>query len=371
MSLTDRHVPEFHGFRAIAVTIVVLFHIWPANDPYRFVLGLWWVMIDGFFTLSGLLITTILLNTKGAPAYYRSFYLRRSARVMPAYYLLVIPLLAATVWSNWHDLGDSVPALWFLVYLGNFPVAWHGAYLYVARGILTPLWSLQMEEQFYAVAPIVVARLDTRRLTRLLCGALALSLCLRVALAWYWPWNDLVQWVLLLCHIDSLAGGALLAIWFHKRGLVSPVRHLGAVTAAAYVALLAFAAAAGINHITMWNRTLGFSLSAGGNALLIAWLALSSGSKGTAWLRHPVLHHIGKVSYAVYLLHVVVWEGLKSVDAWRPFILEHRASPFVVLAISVGLATLSWHVIEMPVRRRLPAWSTRGGDMTPGSHAHP
>ena len=370
MSLTDRHVPEFHGFRAIAVTIVVLFHIWPASDPYRFVLGLWWVMIDGFFALSGLLITTILLNTKGTPAYYRSFYVRRSARVMPMYYLLVIPVLAVALWKHWHNPGDALPALWFLVYLGNFPVALRAEYLQVARWVLSPLWSLQMEEQFYAIAPIV-ARLDTRRLTRLLCWAMVLSLSLRVGIAWYRPWNTLAQWVLLPCHIDSLAGGALLAIWFHTRGLVSPVRHLGAVTAAAYVALLAFAAAAGIDHVTIWNRTLGFSLSAGSNALLIAWLALSTGSKGTAWLRHPVLHHTGKVSYVVYLLHVVVWEALKCVDAWRPFFLTHRASPFVVLAITVGLATLSWHFIEMPLRQRLPAWSRRGTDATHPGHAHP
>jgi peptidoglycan/LPS O-acetylase OafA/YrhL len=99
------HIPELDGVRGVAVLLVVIYHAFLYNpgssdelialiQPYGH------AGVDLFFVLSGFLITGILLNAKGRPAYFRDFYARRALRIWPLYYLLlfiafaIVPLLA-------------------------------------------------------------------------------------------------------------------------------------------------------------------------------------------------------------------------------------------------------------------------------------
>ena len=96
-------MPELDAIRGIAVVGVLLLHgfSWQYGRLHfgtlaRIFLAATqpgWIGVNLFFVLSGFLITGILLDAKGSPHYYRSFYTRRALRILPAYYSLLILLL--------------------------------------------------------------------------------------------------------------------------------------------------------------------------------------------------------------------------------------------------------------------------------------
>jgi peptidoglycan/LPS O-acetylase OafA/YrhL len=88
-------IPELDGVRGIAILLVVAVHATAAAaiPPTGWMARLasyGFTGVDLFFVLSGFLITGILLNTKGQPAYFRNFYVKRALRIWPLYYLLLL-----------------------------------------------------------------------------------------------------------------------------------------------------------------------------------------------------------------------------------------------------------------------------------------
>ena len=90
---TRVHLPGLDGLRALAVSVVVAYHLG--------FLGGGFVGVDLFFVLSGFLISGILLEAKKTEHYFRNFYTRRALRIFPLYYailaasFLLLPLLAS------------------------------------------------------------------------------------------------------------------------------------------------------------------------------------------------------------------------------------------------------------------------------------
>src|SRR6266849_4210361 len=149
-----RHYPELHGFRGLAVLMVVAGHLLFFSFGDHSQLGSLGVLL--FFVLSGFLITGVLLNEKDARGRIslENFYLRRVLRLAPA---LLIYLAVVTALIYFRAIVD-VP--WYELFFGL---------LYVANIVghslpLGHLWSLSLEEQFYAMWPWFVARMPTRRL---------------------------------------------------------------------------------------------------------------------------------------------------------------------------------------------------------------
>lgn len=130
--MSSKELPHYNaldGLRGVAVSMVVLFHFWQTLPKYEHplsagvtrVLGLMLIGqkgVDLFFVLSGFLITGILLRTKGSSNYFSTFYIRRSLRIFPLYFMVVIAcLLAGAIWKlpqySWHNTW------WYLLYLQN------------------------------------------------------------------------------------------------------------------------------------------------------------------------------------------------------------------------------------------------------------
>src|SRR5205823_4429412 len=113
------------GLRAIAVVSVIVFHtrthgLAPAIDA---VVMTGWVGVDLFFVLSGFLITGILLDAKGGARYFRNFYIRRTLRIFPLYYTVL--LCALVVAPHVLSTDDATRALvakqgWLWAYAQNF-----------------------------------------------------------------------------------------------------------------------------------------------------------------------------------------------------------------------------------------------------------
>src|SRR5689334_19766085 len=109
-------VPELDALRALAALVVLLFHIRPQRFPWG------WTGVDLFFVLSGYLITTIILGHQGTRGFVRNFYIRRSLRIWPIYYLALLGLVLANRWLPKPQPMDALP--YYLTYTQNLPSYW-------------------------------------------------------------------------------------------------------------------------------------------------------------------------------------------------------------------------------------------------------
>src|SRR5688500_778538 len=115
------YAPAFDGLRCIAIALVLLHHLQPLIGarlgPLQPLAAAGWIGVDVFFTLSGFLITNILLASRGEPGALRNFYLRRALRILPLYYGLLTLIFAARFFAA----GDlTLSPLWFYGFLSNF-----------------------------------------------------------------------------------------------------------------------------------------------------------------------------------------------------------------------------------------------------------
>jgi peptidoglycan/LPS O-acetylase OafA/YrhL len=354
------YIPELDALRAFGITMVILDHMWPAHrSEFSKLLNLSWILMDSFFVLSGFLIAGILIDSRSRPDYYRYFYTRRALRILPVYYLVITVLTCATFFHGTGYLYGA-PALhkwgtpwWFFVYLGNVPMAFTGLAPTAARYSFGPLWSLQIEEQFYLLFPLLVYRLKLQTLARTLVILACISPILRIALYWLYPANTLVQYELLPCRMEGLALGALIAIRFRMGPWDLSKRKL-TVMAIALVAITCICGAwSGYEHTRPFNRTIGLLISPIACAYVVLWLIRFRGSRLTACLRVSPLQHLSKISYAAYLFHWPVAAVLVPISAALGVgALGHGYLKVVMVYIlTVILASLSWQFFESPLLR--------------------
>ncbi len=197
-------IPGIDGLRALAVLWVLAFHgvlfLAPhleADGVQRLTTSAWGrfalqgeLGVDAFFVISGFLITGLLLREldTGGRVLLLRFYLRRALRLLPAAYVVMAfcawlaPQGIHTIWTN-------------LVYVNNF-VPFHDSFMGWA-------WSLAIEEQFYAVFPLVLPWLIRReRPLRWIIGLVGAGVALRALLAWVGDVGPFPH------HPPWLAGGA-------------------------------------------------------------------------------------------------------------------------------------------------------------------
>jgi peptidoglycan/LPS O-acetylase OafA/YrhL len=147
--------------RALAIIIVFAFHYNMFGHPpglYEH-LGSWgWTGVDLFFLLSGYLIGGQLFAklSRHQPIHYGEFYLKRSLRILPAYFVVVILYFTIPAFTE----RSTLPPLWkFLTFTQNFglDLSQHGAFSHA--------WSLCIEEQFYLLFPLILILTKARKNT--------------------------------------------------------------------------------------------------------------------------------------------------------------------------------------------------------------
>jgi peptidoglycan/LPS O-acetylase OafA/YrhL len=208
------HNHALDGLRFFAFLLVFFFHALQYS-PW----GNWPVIRFGFlgvpifFVLSGFLIGGILLDLKdkqrpdfGLGAKLRTFYIRRSLRIFPVYYLFIGVLAVQLAMSGRADPVASDSFFWHLTYLTNFRSFFVGMD-HIRQG---HFWSLAVEEHFYLLAPLVVLLLRPRTLARLLGGVILAVAAARYAI--YASDSARDFWVLSPMQFDLLGLGIATAI---------------------------------------------------------------------------------------------------------------------------------------------------------------
>jgi peptidoglycan/LPS O-acetylase OafA/YrhL len=314
--------PALDGIRALAVGMVFFGHYGGGSHGglvLRFlnhVRACGWMGVDLFFVLSGFLITGILFDTRNDSRFFRRFFVRRSLRIFPVFYLLcaILLLLTPVFHYQWHWLQ-----LTFLVYLGNF-FANHNFSLYevasrnhpAARVLIGHFWSLCVEEQFYLLWPLVVWSVRDRiRLLWTASGICLLALLLRITMCLTFP-ASAETWIIrtLPFRMDSLLFGAILALML--RGPRSDLWQRSCKWI--FLGGLALVVPLFLEFpftTSPWILTLGLTLLAVTGAGLIG-ITLRSGSPAFRFFHLRPLRILGKYSYGFYIYHMVFqWAFIK------------------------------------------------------------
>ncbi len=356
-------ISELDGLRGIAILLVLVFHFTPATGPLFFLAHFFqvgWIGVDLFFVLSGYLITGILVDSVGHRSYYRNFIVRRSLRIFPLYYVCLAIYCIVSYYPahiQWKQFL-SMDGWWYAGYLGNVKTTLEGHW--PAMAILTPLWSLQVEEQFYLSFPLIVYLLPRKTLGKVLAASVVAALVLRVVLAVALPGNKLGTYILMPCRMDALAMGGWIAIARRDAPERLKGRWIGWLTLLCAVIFIVVCAT---STTTPWSgamRTIGFTALdlafAGVLVMLIAWRQPAL----LAVCRWRWLVWVGTVSYGLYLLHVPAeLVGRRAISPLLGISPGGSAEFFVSMAVSMLAAAFSWWVFESRVLKLKERFTVR------------
>jgi peptidoglycan/LPS O-acetylase OafA/YrhL len=332
------YIPELQGLRGIAVLAVIFYHCHPRlAGTWVYGASLWgWAGVNLFFVLSGFLITSILLESRRKPRYFRNFYGRRVLRIWPVYVLVLVVVYLEAPWFIGPSIGEAIrTAPWwaYLFFLQNlFHIALPPA--------LGPTWSLAIEEQYYFLwAPLVRVLRRPWMLTAVLLAAILASPLVRHAnFHWMTATHTLI-------HLDGIAWGSLLAVGLHRLRLSRrtwTLLGLGGLAGGWW-------AAATIAGGTAWLDSALAVAFAGGVLASIA----STGARNPvnlALARGP-LAYFGRISYGMYMIHisVFIFFGWFDLKMDRYGIAGNLAIVAFRLAMTTAAASVLWYGCESQI----------------------
>jgi peptidoglycan/LPS O-acetylase OafA/YrhL len=352
----SRYEPALDGIRAVAVLAVLLYHLGVEQAPGG-LLG-----VGVFFTLSGYLITSILISSwqRTGGLELGTFWLRRARRLLPALALVLLAVLAATVIAEpqlvGERAGESVAAG---LYVANWASIIGGESYFeqiAGPGPLDHLWSLAIEEQFYLLWPLALLGLlwltrgDLKRTGALTLGLAATSFVLLGTMA-----QSGIDNTRAYQGTDTRAGGLLIGAALALLWRPGAVRtRSGTAVPSAVVDGVGIVALGVIVWLVATTNDASLDLYAWGIlALSIATAALCTVAVDPASrLVRPALsiapmRWIGERSYGIYLWH------LPLIAFMPPTILENApwARSALLIGLTLGIAALSWRFLEDPIRR--------------------
>jgi peptidoglycan/LPS O-acetylase OafA/YrhL len=382
-SLERGHILALDGLRGVAILLVVATHFVSnlriTADGWAWPLVAFahagWAGVDLFFVLSGFLITGILVDARGSSSYFKAFYARRALRILPAYYgflfviFVLLPLLNLGAGDNYMLARQHQG--WYWLHLTNVMMAigtlpGHGPYPN------TLFWSLAVEEQFYFAWPAIVALCSTNTLRKVCIAGIVGCIVLRI-IGGVSGVSGLALSVIPITRGDTLFVGGLLAIEYRRGGLerYAKVGMIAALPAAVVLAAL-IAVYGQLDYMDPGTAMIGSIaiMVLGASALVIA---ISPGkSRFSRALRSSVLRFFGRYSYALYIVHTAVLAGINH---YRPFaslpLIQGLALPsqtiwaFAYVALSTGIAVLSWHLVEKHFLRLKRFFPYRAGITLP------
>jgi peptidoglycan/LPS O-acetylase OafA/YrhL len=298
--------------------------------------------VDVFLALSAYLITELLLREKtlNGDLDLKSFYLRRMLRIWPLYFFFlalagVLTLVLPGQKIGWHA------ALAFLFLGGNWWIVLRG----FPSSVIFPLWSVSIEEQFYLFWPPLVRRLRATHMATLAFTMVAIAWAVRFYLGTHGATETQV-WCNTLARLDPIAAGILVAVFLRGETPELSVQKRVAMIGFG-VACLAMAGnfwSIKADPLTTLRILAGYPVVALGAASLL--LGVLSSAKA---LSKSVLVYLGKISYGLYVYHVL---GLMVSDYAVPHadtgLGRYLVRDAIALSLTIVFAAASFRWLETP-----------------------
>lgn len=357
-------MPELDALRGIAILGVLLYHgLYWGLDLSQFskfertLLTVMWLGrlgVNLFFVLSGFLITGLLIDARNKSTYYSRFYIRRALRILPAYSLTILILLA----TRYAPLKFIVLSI---LYLSNLTPLFGVAIAYPV------LWSLAVEEHFYFLWPLAVRRWTNKALLGLLGLVIVFSPVSRLV-SFYMTRSD--GFVSYVCNdytwnaLDGLACGAVLAILL-RDFKPSRVVFQRALLVVLGIALILWGIGIPFGIVTR-QKPMGAALQVTPWHFLfvvLVGMSLVIGSgKYKRFVQLRSLRLLGEVSYGLYLYHQLIFALFDRVVAQTG--ISFGRVPFLMLlgrflivsALAIAASLFSRRMFEdrfLKLKRRL------------------
>lgn len=331
-----KRIKELDGIRGIAIALVLIYHyIYNgavldsslANQLLK-LFSLGWTGVDLFFVLSGFLIVGVLLDAKNSSNYFSVFYIRRSLRILPLYYVLLILFLTLPKFISNEELFRHTLPFWsYLSFTQNFFMI----KLDLGTSWLGVTWSLAIEEQFYLLLPFLVWKLDRKKLTQVFICLIAIAPIIRVL------FDGLGGYIFTFARSDSILAGGLLAIAYRDQKVKDLLTQNAGVLIVLLFIFLSGAAALIFQGFTRIGNAFIHSWMGALYSLLLAICAFRPGKITDIFVSNPVLVWLGIRSYGIYLFHLPI---LSLVHQF----LVGRANPYYSNWNELGATLLSMAV---------------------------
>ena len=332
------YFPTLDGLRFFAFVLVLIHHLpVPANPLLHMLHEQGWVGVHIFLFLSAYLLTAILsaeLQASGRISVIK-FYIRRALRIWPLYFAFCIGIFALFFLRNRHLEPEWFRFLGQLFFVDNVIAGFRD---YNPIVFTRHLWTISLEEQFYLFLPLALTGMLASR-KRLVAGVLALWLVflgVRIAMvAWDAPhpmiWTSVFS-------ADSLLLGTLLGAL--RPGPSRSVVLRIALLVGGLVALFSGVFLPPV-YVAGWHQVLHYTVIAGGAAgLTLAAL----NEPALAFLAARPLRYLGKISYGLYVFHLIGIEAARRATAVMGSDWWLQAA--VASAVTLLLAVASYELFE-------------------------
>jgi peptidoglycan/LPS O-acetylase OafA/YrhL len=367
MIASEQRILELNGLRGIAVTMVLLWHFVGAIispelgmlstiASNAFVFGR--TGVDLFFVLSGFLIIGILADRRDSARYFLPFYLRRAARILPPYLLLLTLFWTFTFWLPPNAyFGETITPLVYLVFGQNWFMSFYNEW---GPGASSVTWSVAIEEQFYLIFPLIVYFTPPFRLKVVLFWFALGSAAARACFYFFYPENHFAPYVNTFLRLDGLCVGGLSALAYRNPNTLAllqrnrrHIAHAFFIGIASIPLFISSFRTAPADTMYYWGHTYLVIFYAIG----LVNILLNQGSPLLSVLRGKVLQFCGKISYSAYLFHPMII-GLFFLSRGRIEQLQTMKDAALLVgafATTIAFCWTSYHLLEKP----MIAWGHR------------
>jgi peptidoglycan/LPS O-acetylase OafA/YrhL len=350
ITYSTAYLPQIDGLRFLAIfSVVVWMHSTHFLDEKmygsRLITSSYWrnfIMEGGngvglFFIISGFILSLPFAKWRlrgERPVLLRNYFLRRVTRLEPPYIIALVILFIGQVWVvHKYEFSGLLPSFFASVFYV------HGLVFHSFPKVLPVAWSLEVEVQFYILAPLfccifLIKKAFVRR-----------ALCLAIMAVSIYAWYDVWQIGHVFVYLHLFFGGILMAD-LHASGY-SLFRHKGTVLVAGILCLLVYFFVPSIHSLPG-------TISKVAAMVLLVHLALSEGFvKNLFSIRVLVL--IGGMCYSIYLLHFAIISAtgtlLMNAGLLHPSTFLFLPLLFLLASIVLVLSSVYFLLVEKPFMR--------------------